>query len=356
VKRSFFVLIVAALALAAGGCGSTTSYAAKVNGTVISQSEIDHELEAIKNNQGYVDAIEQGGQTKVLGKSKETFNSDFVAQLVNQRVLLTVVHQELVKRKLTVDAAARQEAQSQVEQGFTDPTGQSLLAKFPKSYRDALITRTAEVNVLQNAVGNVKTDDAAVQQFYDENKDTFAETCVRHILVDSKAKADAIRAQLVSGGDFAALAKAQSIDTGSAPQGGDLGCDISQFVQEFQQAATSLPLNEISQPVQTQFGFHLIQVTKRDTRPLDDTLKGQIRQQLQQQGGSQLQEVVFTDLAKAKVSINPRIGKFDKGDLAKQQAPRVVPNAAPATSTTLPGGSQPGTGQDQGTPPASSAP
>lgn len=337
--RTSLVIIVAAVALALTGCGSTINYAAKVNGTVISQSTVDHELALIKKNQAYVDAIEGGGGPKVLGKGKDTFNSDFVAQLVNQRILLTVVHQELVKRKLTVDAAARQGAQAQVEQGFTDQNGQSMLAKFPKDYRDELVTRTAEVNVLRDAVGNVKTDDAAVQQFYDQNKGQFAETCVRAIVTQTKDQATAAKARVTGGEDFGKVADSVN-GQGTTNPGGDVGCDTSQFPAEVSQAAASLPINAPSDPLAAGSGFAIIQVTKRDAKPLDDALKAQIRQQLGQQGGTQLQEVVFTDLAKAKVSVNPRIGHFDRGDLAAKKAPSVVPNQAPTTSTTRPVGTQ----------------
>src|SRR5205807_9069869 len=161
------------------------------------------------------------------------------------------------------------------------PDGKTSLADaFPKSYRDDLAERSADVLKLQAALAGVKIDDTAVTEYYNAHKDELSDTCVRHILVADKAKADALRARLVAGEDFAAIAKKESTDTGSGSQGGDLGCDISNFVPEFQNAAKTLPVNEISQPVQTQFGYHLIQVTSRKPKPLDDEAKVQIRHTL----------------------------------------------------------------------------
>src|SRR4051812_3411546 len=324
----------AAVTFSACGDGIGGGYAAKVNGNVLKMSDLNEELRQIRDNKDYQDAIAQGG-TPVVGKGgKDTFNSAFVAQVVNQDVLLQLVHQELARRHIAVTEADIQQASDSVNQSFTNQQGDSILKKFSKWYQDRLIRRQAEVAVLEKAVGNTDTSDAAVQQYYDQHKDQYSETCVRHILVATKPEADAVRAQLAGGADFATVAKQKSTDTGSAEQGGDLGCDISGFVQEFQQAASTLPVNDISQPVQSQFGYHIIQVTKRDTKPLDDATKQQIQQTLQQAGGQQLTNLVFGLLDKSKVQVTPSIGPFRKGDPAKGESSSVVPNGAPTETTT----------------------
>jgi foldase protein PrsA len=107
---------------------------------------------------------------------------------------------------------------------------------------------------------------------------------VRHILVKSKAKADQLRAQLEDGGDFAALAKANSEDTGSKANGGKLTISKGQTVAPFDQTAFLLTVNQISRPVKTEYGYHIIQplsaVKDATTKPLDKALRDQIRQQL----------------------------------------------------------------------------
>jgi peptidyl-prolyl cis-trans isomerase D len=94
----------------------------------------------------------------------------------------------------------------------------------------------------------------------------------RHILVGDQATAESIRAQLLAGGDFATLASQASIDTGSKDIGGDLGWfGKGKMVAEFEAAAFALKVGEISQPVQSTGGWHIIQVLGHEIRPLTDT-------------------------------------------------------------------------------------
>jgi peptidyl-prolyl cis-trans isomerase C len=105
----------------------------------------------------------------------------------------------------------------------------------------------------------------------------------RHILVSSEDDAKAIKAQLDGGADFAALAKEKSIEPGAKDSGGDLGYFTQdKMVKPFGDAAFALKVNEISQPVQTQFGWHIIQVLDRRpaAKPTLDALTQQIGQQI----------------------------------------------------------------------------
>jgi foldase protein PrsA len=126
-------------------------------------------------------------------------------------------------------------------------------------------------DVFNKVTNKLKVTPAAIKKFYDANKAqyTTAESReVRHILVSSKSKANDIRSQLTKGAAFATLAKKYSTDTSSAKQGGKLcaahgqgtppnGCIAT--VPPFDKAAFSLKTNEISQPVHSQYGWHIIQ-------------------------------------------------------------------------------------------------
>lgn len=107
--------------------------------------------------------------------------------------------------------------------------------------------------------------DADIQKYADANKDEIAaQKRVRasHILVKTKEEADAIEAELKAGKDFAELAKAKSTDTGSAVNGGDLDFfGQGQMVPEFEEAAFKLKKDEVSEPVKSDFGYHIIKVT-----------------------------------------------------------------------------------------------
>ncbi len=148
-------------------------------------------------------------------------------------------------------------------------------------------------NVLAQAlytdlVKTVKVDDAAVQAYYDSHKSEFESVKARHILIRFKgsavplragmkelsddealAKAQDIRKQLLAGGDFMTLAKAESDDTGSGANGGDLGSfKHGQMVGPFETAAFALPVGQISEPVKTQFGYHIIKVEEKQAKTL----------------------------------------------------------------------------------------
>src|SRR5262249_4205639 len=92
---------------------------------------------------------------------------------------------------------------------------------------------------------------------------------VRHILVYSEDQADVLLAQLKAGASFAELARANSIDTGSAPQGGDLGwASKGVYVPEFENAIWAAQPGQVIGPIKTAFGFHLVLIEGREVRPL----------------------------------------------------------------------------------------
>jgi parvulin-like peptidyl-prolyl isomerase len=143
--------------------------------------------------------------------------------------------------------------------------------------------------VQKRVAGDAQPSEEEVQKFYDENKAAQftnpAQRCMRHILFnkDQKEKAEEVKEQLQNGGDFAELAKENSQDPGSAEQGGDLGClGKGETVPEFEKAAFSAEQGEIVGPVETEFGYHLIEVTEvrsEETRTLEE-VEPQIRDQL----------------------------------------------------------------------------
>ena len=101
----------------------------------------------------------------------------------------------------------------------------------------------------------------------------------RHILVEDERALGIVRSLIVSGWDFAEIAKKYSKDTGSGANGGDLGwAPRSKYVKEFADAAFSQPIGEIGEPVKSEFGYHIIQVIDRQERPLDATAYEQMRE------------------------------------------------------------------------------
>ncbi len=112
--------------------------------------------------------------------------------------------------------------------------------------------------------GKIEVDEKNIKDFYDKNPDEFkrgAAVRARHILVDTEAEAKDILSRIKKGEDFSKLAKSLSKDKGSAQKDGDLGFfGQGKMVPEFEKAAFSLKLDEVSNPVKTQFGYHIIKV------------------------------------------------------------------------------------------------
>src|SRR5438270_83259 len=129
--------------------------------------------------------------------------------------------------------------------------------------------------------GKAATTDDAMKKVYEEASKQIAgeqEVHARHILVETEDEAKAIKAELDKGADFAELAKKKSKDPGSA-DGGDLGFFTKeQMVPEFSAVAFALEPGKISDPVKSQFGWHIIKVEEKRNRqaPAFDQVKGQI--------------------------------------------------------------------------------
>ncbi|WP_297688829.1 peptidylprolyl isomerase [uncultured Anaerococcus sp.] len=106
------------------------------------------------------------------------------------------------------------------------------------------------------------TDDE-IKKYYEDNKDQFAKRDAAHILVADEKTAKEIKDKLNNGEDFAELAKEYSTDTANAAKGGELGTfSKGQMVKEFEDAVFALKEGEISEPVKTQFGYHIIKLNK----------------------------------------------------------------------------------------------
>jgi len=144
-----------------------------------------------------------------------------------------------------------------------------------------LRTRMLSEKIFEQITSEVEVTDEDIQAYYEENKAQFEQPAsreVRHILVKSKAKADQIHRQLENGADFAKLAKQFSEDPASKEEGGKFTAQKGATVAPFDKVAFELETGELSEPVKTQFGWHIIKVEDKRNRPMPefDQVKGQI--------------------------------------------------------------------------------
>lgn len=150
--------------------------------------------------------------------------------------------------------------------------------------------------LVQDIRENGVSPEEELRKYYDEHKGEYEQAKARHILIrfkgsrvplkqgqkdlteeESLAKANELRNRIVNGEDFAALAKAESDDTNSGAQGGDLGSFArGRMVAAFETAAFAQPVGVVGEPVKSPFGYHIIQVQERGPRPFE-----QVRAELQ---------------------------------------------------------------------------
>jgi foldase protein PrsA len=290
--RLLVLLAALAIAIAVTGCGGgddkvPSDAVAVVDGEKISRTEYDNLLEQAKK--GYKN---RNQEFPAAGSAEfQTLKNQAVQYLV-QRVQFSQKAEDL-DIKVTekqVDARLKQikkqyfsgdqkKYEKQLkEQGLTE-------AQVRRDLRGQLISE----KIFAEVTSDVKVTDKQIEEYYEEKKATQysqpESRDVRHILVKTKAKADELEAQLKDGADFGALAKKFSEDTGSKATGGKLTISKGQTVAEFDKEAFSLKKNEISEPVKTQFGFHIIQALS-DVKPakvtplkdVKDAIEGELKQ------------------------------------------------------------------------------
>jgi peptidyl-prolyl cis-trans isomerase C len=159
--------------------------------------------------------------------------------------------------------------------------------------------------------GEKSAGDAALKKFYDDQVaqlKPIEEVRARHILVEQEDDAKKIHARVKGGEDFAKIAGESSKDPGSGQQGGDLGYFAKdRMVPEFAEAAFALKAGEISAPVKSQFGWHIIKLEDRRTRPVPayNDVKDRLAQALVQKAQNELVEKLKKD-AKIERATSPQ--------------------------------------------------
>ena len=240
----------------------------------------------------------------VPGARTQAATEDGRSRLINQIVQLKALAQEAKRRKLDRDPRTQQEMRFHTDQ---------VLAK-------AVVAH----------VGEAVTDEMQ-HRYYDEHRSNFEMVEARHILIRFKgsavparsgqpelteeqalAKARGVRRRILAGGEFREVAIAESDDSGTRGTGGELGTVVrGQLTAEFESAAFALRDGEISQPVHTKYGFHIVQTkrhTFRDFESVRDDIKAILRREQQ---NAVLEEVV----RRTNVVVDDRyFGDWRKGE------------------------------------------
>jgi foldase protein PrsA len=230
------VAVLAAGMVATAGCAASKPVIT-VNGTAISKSDFDNKLE---------------GNTRAS------------QQVLQQMVDKVLINQYAAANNVSATDADVTAALTKIEANF--PAGQfdSVLKQQGLTMDDARDIVREQV-LLKNAVDkNIKVDQTQIDAYLKTNKMSMnspSQVRVRHILVKTEAEAISIEKQLKAGANFATLAGKYSVDPSTKIKGGELPIfGPGQMVEPFQVAAFKLKVGQISPPVQSPFGWHIIQM------------------------------------------------------------------------------------------------
>ena len=336
-RRLLPVLCLAVLAAGCSSLGVRNQDAATVNGVGIPTDRLSDMTRAQLGQQA-----QQQGQE---GQDIEGATRQALEGLIQFQLVLDGARKEGVTiDEADVDARMEQLKQQVASQG--------------QNYEELLKTRQISEEVLrtqqrvQLAVDLVGVKlvpyppDAQLRQALDKRRDEFLEVHVRHVLVKDKATAAQVREQLVAGGDWAAVARKSSIDPGSKDKAGDLGftgkgATVKQFESaEFDVAGqgdckgkTSGDCDSpISQPIKTQFGYHVLQVIGVRLPALTNDLRAKLEPTIRDRRQQAVQRWFDQQVSHADVTVNPRFGRWDA------KSGRVVDReTAPGAATTTTG-------------------
>jgi parvulin-like peptidyl-prolyl isomerase len=346
------LLLAAAMVLmlpaCAGGFGSYFApTAAVVGGAKITEEAVVTQLKVVASQTEF-SALFKGPQSNL---NRVDAKRQILSQLVQQQAVVN----EATRLGVSVKDADVQAALATTRQRLggaaalkTALAQQGLnIDEFTRYERLNLIVTRAQAKVINGI--NATPDQIAAS--YQQNKATYdAEYHVAHILICSHADAQgactpsaadlelakSVDERAIAGNDFAQLARQYSTDTGSKAAGGDLGwVQPGSAVAPFEQAALALQPGQVTpQPVQSQFGYHIIKLIAKG-RPLADaaaTINNQLEQTPRQHAFTTW---VHQAVARNRIRINPLFGQFD----AASQLVVAPPGTQPAPSPTAPAGS-----------------
>ena len=319
VRKSLVFLVALAIGLTACGGESAKTVVATVNGSDITLGEVEALSSEIQSG-----AVPDGQLPQII--------ADNLRNIIVEKVVVAAAEDEfgITASQDEVDAQYQTFGSQFADEAAMEQEAANQGMTLEAVHRAALQQVISQKLVAKLDEGAPEPTDDEIQQFYDDNLASLvSNACVKHILVATLDEANAAKARLDAGEDFATVASEVSTDTGSAANGGDLGCGpLTNYVTEFAAAAATAEIGKVTDPVASQYGYHLILVTDRTVTPLDE-VRDQIVAQLKSAGSNdRFRTWIIGALTDADVSIVAKYGQW-----VTDPTPNVVPpTTAPATT------------------------
>lgn len=207
-----------------------------------------------------------GGEKIKEAELHDTLVKNYGAETVNQLITDKIVELEADKEGIKV---TDKEIQKEIDTLAESYGGEEKLKEQLKASGSSLAEFKQDIvaylHTKKLVEPRITVTDDEISAYFEENKDTFAQEAqveASHILVEDKKTAEKVEKELAAGGDFAELATKYSTDAGTKEKGGSLGYfGKGSMVAEFEDVAFNMDVNEISDPVKTEYGYHIIKVT-----------------------------------------------------------------------------------------------
>lgn len=296
------------VALVGGACAGSPADAATVGDSAISIDQLERDMvlfEFLTGLSGAPCGTPAPFESQDAACARFTLSNDIREELTKAYA---------ADHDLAVEATVVNDAITQLETnlgGAETLDGRLTEAGLERADLRRLAERVLLVNVVQEAVVEERVDEETLRAQYEEQLGAFTNLEVAHILVDDEVEAERI-ADEVTPQTFGQVARRESIDPGSAPNGGSLGTYteaefLAQFDADFVAAVIELEPGEISGPVETQFGWHVIQMVSREVATFED-----VEEQLRAGSAGQVfQDWMLEQLDSTEIDVNPRFGRLD---------------------------------------------
>ncbi len=343
------VVVVVAVGLILGL--SAPSNAATIGNERLTNSSFQTELKTVANSSPYLcylnaQALEKSngrsGLGPVFAANSNGWATTYAATLLGQRVVDEVIGQ-WAKANPSEVVVTKAQATADLVSSMNSVIATVAGSSYECSYSGAQTLETMPLDFVQREVaaqqasesflithGGVKLDAASLENYYNQHISDFDTYCLSGILVGNQALAESLRTQALNGASFAALAKANSLDSASAAKGGALGCfsPASASYAAVLQDTKGLSVGGITQPLASgSSDYVILQLTSRSTSSFG-SVAAEVRQAVLSADGAAARPAAVKLFSQTAVSVNPLYGSWQVSAAANGV---VIPVLPPAT-------------------------
>jgi PPIC-type PPIASE domain len=321
---------------------SVTPGAARVGSETISRSTLTDAVKAVASDAGFLCTITEensSGSITIKGAGSGTYDAGFTASQLTEMIKQQISSDLVAKLGIAVTTDEKKIGLQRLDAELNPPNGSSCTAggaqavgDLAASYRNVLLSEETNLDLIAAKLAGASLSAAGLAAYATAHQSIAYNDCVSAVLTTTKAAAVSARSAIESGQSFASVAKADSKDKNSAPNGGVLGClPVTNFQPPLDTALESLPVGQVSTPIEfnsesstgaSTTGYVLLLITVRQAPTTLEALNALVNAET-----SAANSTFSTAEATAHVSVDPEFGTWQDVDGNYQ----VVPPTGPAS-------------------------